>query len=202
MANCFPRSWSNWTRPPWIQPSCSAAWSSSPPTRGATRCSPSRASRITSCSGPLPIRACISNITRVISFGVAMPFMLAGVIMVLWPNKMKFADWLARRETLLVLFLAVYAGIHILTWTLVRYRLPVDAVLLPVAAYSLTRLAQKIWPRLGAAAMKILAIVPYVPDLVRVRPYQFLRHLVLAGHEVRLLTVGSSLADGRGRGGI
>ena len=44
--------------------------------------------------------------------------------------------------------------------------------------------------------MKILAIVPYVPDLVRVRPYQFMRHLVLAGHEVRLLTVGSPLADG------
>lgn len=93
----------------------------------------------------------ISNITRVISFGVAMPFMLAGVIMILWPNKKKFADWLARREILLILFLVVYAGIHILTWTLVRYRLPVDAVLLPVAAYSLTRLAQKIWPQLGAA---------------------------------------------------
>jgi len=93
----------------------------------------------------------ISNITRVISFGLAMPFMLAGVIMILWPNKMKVSDWLARRETLLALFLGVYAGIHILTWTLVRYRLPVDAVLLPVAAYSLTRLAQKIWPALGVA---------------------------------------------------
>jgi len=44
--------------------------------------------------------------------------------------------------------------------------------------------------------MKILAIVPYVPDLVRVRPYQFLRHLVLAGHEVRLLTVGTLVVDG------
>jgi sugar transferase (PEP-CTERM/EpsH1 system associated) len=37
--------------------------------------------------------------------------------------------------------------------------------------------------------MKILFIVPYVPSLVRVRPYNLIRHLSTLGHEVRVLTV-------------
>ncbi|MGA9532751.1 MAG: glycosyltransferase family 39 protein, partial [Anaerolineales bacterium] len=69
----------------------------------------------------------ISNVARVGSFGLALPFMLAGI-------------WLAfkkRREiympgTILLLgcWLA-YSAIHILSWSLVRYRLPMDALLLP-----------------------------------------------------------------------
>jgi polysaccharide biosynthesis protein PslH len=40
--------------------------------------------------------------------------------------------------------------------------------------------------------MKILAIVPYVPNLVRVRPYQILRGLAARGHAVTLLTLLST----------
>jgi sugar transferase (PEP-CTERM/EpsH1 system associated) len=40
--------------------------------------------------------------------------------------------------------------------------------------------------------MNILAIVPYVPNLVRVRPYQILRGLVARGHKVTLFTLLST----------
>ena len=73
-------------------------------------------------SGPL------SNLTRVASFGLALPFMLTGLG--LW-----ISDWIrpgrqvsAWRSSLLVLFIVVYSSIHILSWALTRYRLPVDAV--------------------------------------------------------------------------
>lgn len=35
--------------------------------------------------------------------------------------------------------------------------------------------------------LKILFICPYQPDLIRVRPYQLIRHLVQAGHKVTLV---------------
>ena len=70
----------------------------------------------------------LSNAARVASFGLALPFMLAGLA--LWA-----ADWrraggrgFAARGSLLVLFCAVYSLIHLLSWALTRYRLPVDAV--------------------------------------------------------------------------
>jgi hypothetical protein len=46
--------------------------------------------------------------------------------------------------TLVYLFLLLYTGIHILTWTLIRYRLPVDAVLLAFAGLALLDLFLRI----------------------------------------------------------
>ncbi len=40
--------------------------------------------------------------------------------------------------------------------------------------------------------MKILFIVPYVPNLIRVRPYNLLVHLAARGHEITLVTLVSS----------
>jgi hypothetical protein len=48
---------------------------------------------------------------------------------------------------LLLLFTVVYSGVHILTWTLVRYRLPVDAVLIPFAGLALVDIAERITKR-------------------------------------------------------
>jgi len=39
--------------------------------------------------------------------------------------------------------------------------------------------------------MRVLFIVPYVPNLIRVRPYNLIRHLAARGHEVTLLTLWS-----------
>ena len=50
---------------------------------------------------------------------------------------------------LLVLFILVYSIIHILSWVQIRYRLPVDAVLVPFAALAvvdLVRFAERIFP--------------------------------------------------------
>jgi polysaccharide biosynthesis protein PslH len=40
--------------------------------------------------------------------------------------------------------------------------------------------------------MKILYVVPYVPDKVRVRPYNLIRHLTACGNQVTVLTLSSN----------
>lgn len=83
----------------------------------------------------------ISNIARVSSFGIMWPFMLYGL----------FRSFVDRHKPLinqpiflLYLFMFVYSAIHILSWTLVRYRLPVDAVLVIFAGLAFVDLAQRI----------------------------------------------------------
>jgi hypothetical protein len=44
---------------------------------------------------------------------------------------------------LLILFVVVYSAIHIFTWALIRYRLPVDAVLVPFAGLALSDVARR-----------------------------------------------------------
>ena len=71
----------------------------------------------------------LSNLTRVLSFGVALPFILAGV----WLSLRQWRrNW--RQLGLMYGFVLVYAGIHLLSWALVRYRLPIDAVMLIFAS--------------------------------------------------------------------
>jgi polysaccharide biosynthesis protein PslH len=43
--------------------------------------------------------------------------------------------------------------------------------------------------------MKVLFIVPYVPDLVRVRPYNLIRNLTALGHQVTVATLWTNHAD-------
>jgi hypothetical protein len=85
----------------------------------------------------------LSNISRVGSFGLFLPFMLYG----LWVSARLVRDHkhVGRRSdvVLLYLFVVVYTGVHLLSWALIRYRLPVDAVLLIFAAVGLERLAQR-----------------------------------------------------------
>jgi hypothetical protein len=47
---------------------------------------------------------------------------------------------LAEPGALIVLFIVVYAGIHLLSWALIRYRLPIDAVLVLFAALAFVEL--------------------------------------------------------------
>jgi 4-amino-4-deoxy-L-arabinose transferase-like glycosyltransferase len=89
-----------------------------------------------------PESSTLSNISRIGSFGVFMPFMLFGLFLGLKQDR---NDVLVSPTGLMALFGIVYSGIHILTWTLIRYRLPVDAVLIPFAALALVELAQRLW---------------------------------------------------------
>jgi 4-amino-4-deoxy-L-arabinose transferase-like glycosyltransferase len=83
---------------------------------------------------PLATSPLLSNLTRVGSLGVALPFSLAGLA--LWANDLR-RKRLRDLESgaLLILFLIVYSGLHILTWAGIRYRLPVDPVLVLFATY-------------------------------------------------------------------
>jgi 4-amino-4-deoxy-L-arabinose transferase-like glycosyltransferase len=86
----------------------------------------------------------ISNIARVASFGLLWPFMLYGLVLSLARGK----GWSQVRPpsplVLLYSFVLIYSLIHILTWTLIRYRLPVDAVLVLFAGLAVVNLLEKI----------------------------------------------------------
>ena len=74
-----------------------------------------------------------SNLLRFLSFGLYLPFFVAGLAFSL-------RDW--RRSTLIYLFVAAFNLLHILTWSAIRYRLPVDAVLMPYAGLALIALVE------------------------------------------------------------
>jgi hypothetical protein len=85
----------------------------------------------------------LSNISRIGSFGVFLPFMLYGLFLAIRKNR-GFWNLLFSPQGLLMLFTLVYSGVHILTWTLIRYRLPVDAVLIPFAGLALLDVAERL----------------------------------------------------------
>jgi hypothetical protein len=82
----------------------------------------------------------ISNLARVGSFGLMLPFMLYGLYLTLFVHLRTSTREQRAAIFLLCLFMVVYTGIHLLTWTLIRYRLPVDTFLLLFAAVGLLRL--------------------------------------------------------------
>lgn len=84
---------------------------------------------------PEPGSGWLSNIARVGSFGLALPFVLAGILLSL--RDRSIID--TRVIGLLLVCWIGYAAVHILSWSLVRYRLPLDAVLLLFAGYALDR---------------------------------------------------------------
>jgi hypothetical protein len=73
-----------------------------------------------------------SNLTRVLSFGFALPFMIIGIVF--WGSKVMKNYYYLSPGLLLMMFVFIYSIIHILSWALIRYRLPVDAVGLIFAA--------------------------------------------------------------------
>ena len=90
-----------------------------------------------------PESSTLSNISRIGSFGVFLPFMLYGLFLGI-KKSASFWNLLFSPQGLLILFALVYSGVHILTWTLIRYRLPVDAVLIPFAGLALFDVAQRL----------------------------------------------------------
>ncbi len=74
---------------------------------------------------PIPSASTFNNVARTASFLLLLPFMIAGL-------GLSLREW--RRWDLLYLFAVAYTSIHIVSWAGVRYRLPVDLVLVPFAA--------------------------------------------------------------------
>jgi len=104
----------------------------------------------------------VHNLGRVGSFGLFLPFMLYGLILNLKISKSANQQIRASQRTgksvnhvsrithyalriteptaLLYFFILFYSTLHIFTWAMVRYRLPVDAVALPFAALAIETL--------------------------------------------------------------
>lgn len=95
----------------------------------------------------------VSNISRVASFGIMLPFMLYGLFLAVKrafsESGNPFINLFRSPAGLLILFALVYTSIHLLTWALIRYRLPVDAVLIPFAALAISDL----YPRVSKQAV-------------------------------------------------
>ncbi|MDL1909436.1 phospholipid carrier-dependent glycosyltransferase [Chloroflexi bacterium CFX6] len=90
-----------------------------------------------------PESSTLSNLSRIGSFGLFLPFMLYGLFLGIRKTS-SFMNLLVSPQGLLILFALVYSGVHILTWTLIRYRLPVDATLIPFAGLALYDVAGRL----------------------------------------------------------
>jgi len=82
----------------------------------------------------------ISNVSRMFSFGLLLPFMAYGLIS---QGRRSFSS----EMLILYLFIITYAAIHLLSWALIRYRLPIDAVLIIFASTALVEIWMKLAPR-------------------------------------------------------
>jgi hypothetical protein len=76
----------------------------------------------------------MSNLVRVLSYGLYLPFMLLGLYF-------SFSRW--KNFLLLYLFMLVHTGIHLLSWPAPRYRLSVDAVAMVFAGLAVLELARR-----------------------------------------------------------
>jgi hypothetical protein len=93
----------------------------------------------------------ISNISRVFSFGIFLPFMVYGLYLSIAEYRL-YKLGLSSPIFLLLLFILIYSTIHILTWALIRYRLPVDAVLLLFAGVAFHKIALWIFSKSNSSS--------------------------------------------------
>jgi 4-amino-4-deoxy-L-arabinose transferase-like glycosyltransferase len=100
----------------------------------------------------------ISNVSRVGSFGIALPFMIYGLFLAVKGGRSekgnRIVNLLTSPTGLLILFGVIYTSIHVLTWTLIRYRLPVDAALIPFAALAIYDLYFRVKKRFAFTEQK------------------------------------------------
>jgi 4-amino-4-deoxy-L-arabinose transferase-like glycosyltransferase len=82
----------------------------------------------------------MSNLVRILSFGLYLPFMFLG-------GCLSLSRW--RSFVVLYLFIVIHTAIYLLSWPGLRYRLPVDAVSMVFAGLALLKLARRLisWRR-------------------------------------------------------
>lgn len=90
----------------------------------------------------------ISNVARAGGFGLLLPFILYGLVRSFIPRPPVERFSLRSTSNLLLLFILFYTAIHLLSWALVRYRLPVDAVFVIYAGLAFADLSTWLGSRL------------------------------------------------------
>ncbi|UCG25843.1 MAG: glycosyltransferase family 39 protein [Chloroflexota bacterium] len=86
----------------------------------------------------------VSNVSRVGSFGLMLPLMLLGILFWLRDHRYDGLPKLVESPgALLLVFGLVYTVVHLLSWALIRYRLPVDAVLIIFAGLAVVELVRR-----------------------------------------------------------
>lgn len=100
------------------------------------------------------------NVGRLASFTLLLPLMAYGVWTVVKSARGRAPDKgrlgvLFSPPSLLLVFAVFYSLLHIFTWAMPRYRLPVDAVLLIFAAAGLMELGKRARPALSARASDV-----------------------------------------------
>jgi hypothetical protein len=99
---------------------------------------------------PTPDTSLLNNLGRVGSFGLFLPFMLYGLFLSLrkaFQTPRTWVSFFSSPLAFILLFALFYSVLHIFTWAMPRYRLPVDAVMLPLAALAIFDLISRIFLR-------------------------------------------------------
>ena len=77
-----------------------------------------------------------ANVLRVISFGIMWPFVVAGI----WLSRSRWRELMP-----IYLFIIIHTAIHAISWTMIRYRIPLDALFIIFAAFATTVLLDKVF---------------------------------------------------------
>ncbi|MFN8445470.1 MAG: glycosyltransferase family 39 protein [Caldilineaceae bacterium] len=85
----------------------------------------------------------ISNLSRVASFGIFLPLIIYGLWSAFFTWRKQLQPEQQSATFLLLSFVLIYTAMHLLTWALVRYRLPVDAIFLLFAAFGAQNLLNR-----------------------------------------------------------
>ena len=96
---------------------------------------------------PSPESSTVSNLSRLFSFALFLPAMVYGLILSLATPYRSWRERLASPLTLLYLFMLIYTAVHLLTWTLIRYRVPVDTVLIVFAGLGIVDVVTRLQKR-------------------------------------------------------
>jgi 4-amino-4-deoxy-L-arabinose transferase-like glycosyltransferase len=89
----------------------------------------------------------ISNFSRVTSFGLFLPLMAAGFLASIYQTLKSDCRFCRHHLFLISAFILFYILLHLLSWSLIRYRLPVDALLVIFAGYASVELFNRIRQR-------------------------------------------------------
>jgi 4-amino-4-deoxy-L-arabinose transferase-like glycosyltransferase len=73
----------------------------------------------------------IGNIARVTSFGIIWPFVILGM----WLSRYRWRELMP-----IYIFMIIHFGVYVISWTMIRYRMPLDAIWIIFAAVSISAL--------------------------------------------------------------